>query len=326
MPIAAAVRSGTPTFAQTLHEAGAPSPAETSATSGTRSALVVPAHADGRAVGALGLGFTRDGALDEETIAFAATLADLMGQALLRGAQYEHQAHVAEVLQRSLLPSLPDIPGLELAAVYTPADQGAKVGGDWYDAIDLGAGRTCLVIGDVMGHDIRAAAVMGQLRAAVHCYAGIGHTPLQLLRRLHDLVAELNDIDLVTCLCAVHDATRHELTIASAGHLPPMTSGQGRPTTLLPLPAEPPLGAGSGTYQEHTYAVPPGTLLTFFTDGLVETRTHGIDDGVARLAAFLDTAQDRPLRRLVLETVDHMAAHTLAEDDAALLLLRATDG
>jgi len=328
MPIAAAVRSGAPIIAQTQHEAVTQSPAtaDTYVATRTRSSLVVPARVDDRPIGALGLGFTREGAIDEETVAFATTLADLMGQALLRGAQYEHHAHVAEVLQRSLLPRLPDIPGLELAAVYAPADQGAQVGGDWYDVIDLGDRRTCLVIGDVMGHDVRAAAVMGQLRAAVHCYAGIGQTPAQVLRQLDRLVDELDDIDLVTCLCAVLDASGHRLTIATAGHLPPMTSGGGVPTTSLPVPVQPPLGAGSGDYSEHTYSLAPGALLTFFTDGVVETRTHSIDDGIARLAAFLDAGAGQPLSRLLVGAVEHMAAYTRSEDDAAILLVRATGG
>jgi hypothetical protein len=325
MPIAAAVRTDAPILAQTQQEAVAQSPAtaHTYIATGTHSTLAVPAHADGRAVGALGLGFAREDAIDDDVISFATTLADLMGQALQRAAQYEHQAHVAEVLQRSLLPRLPEVAALELAAVYSPANRGAQVGGDWYEVIDLGERRVFLVIGDVMGHDVRAAAVMGQLRAAVHCYASIGHTPAQVLRQLHHLVDELDDIDLVTCLCAIYDTTSHQLTAASAGHLAPMTSGGGRPTTPLPIPAGPPLGAGPGTYQDEIYDLLPGCVLALLTDGLVETRAYSIDHGIARLAAYLDTSHNQPLTQLANEAVKHMAGYTLSEDDAALLLLRA---
>ncbi len=324
LPIAAAARDDTLIVANSQSEAVAQSPAtaHTYLATGTHSTLAVPAHVDGRVVGALALGFNHEGAVDDDTIMFATTLADLMGQALRRGAQYEHLAHIAEVLQRSLLPRLPDVAGLEMAAVYSPADHSVQVGGDWYDVIDLGEGHAFLVIGDVMGHDIRAAAVMGQLRAAVHCYATIGHTPAQILQQLDHLVEELPDIDLVTCLCAVYDAPTHQLTVANAGHLPPMTFGGNRATALLSVPTEAPLGAGGGVYSETVHVLTPNTWLALFSDGLVESRTHGIDEGLTRLAAFLDTGHDQILADIARQTVDHMAVHTMSEDDAALLLLR----
>jgi serine phosphatase RsbU (regulator of sigma subunit) len=281
--------------------------------------------------------------VDDDVIAFTTTLADLMGQALHRAAQYERHAHTAQVLQRSLLPTLPAVhDGLELAAVYAPADSGAQVGGDWYDVIDLGEGRAYLVIGDVMGHDIRAAAVMGQLRVALQVYAGIGYSPGEVLRQLHRLVDGLGDIELVTCLCAVYDARRQELTVANAGHLPPMIAAPGHRVAALSAPADPPLGAGSDTYRDHRHPVPPGSLLILHTDGLVERRSDSIDVGLARLAGFLDAEIDigidagmpagagagsgTPLARLAQATVDHMAGYTAAEDDAALLLVRTAAG
>jgi serine phosphatase RsbU (regulator of sigma subunit) len=326
LAVAAVVRDDTPHQAQTLLEMTARSPqnADVYRQWNTHSLLIVPAHAAGRPVGALALGFTREHAVDDDVVAFATTLADLMGQALQRAAQYERHAHVAEVLQRSLLPTLPEIVGLELAAVYSPGDQGAQIGGDWYEVFDLGAGQVYLVIGDVMGHDVRAAAVMGQLRAAVHAYASVGHSPAQVLARLHVMIDELADIDLVTCLCAVYDIGQGSLTIANAGHPPPLTAAPGRPTSVLPLTPGPALGAGTGTYTEQTYDVTPGTLLTFFTDGVVETRGQDIDLGIRRLMSFLDASAHRPLATLARDAVAYMGADHARDDDAALLQLRAT--
>lgn len=304
---------------------------------GNRTVLAVPARAGSRVVGGLRVEIHPDGhppqvspgrqrpdarpSLDE-LIPFLTTLADLMGQALHRAALVEQSLHIAVVLQRALLPALPDIKDLQIAADYAVCTAGAEVGGDWYEVMHLGDGRAGIVIGDVMGHDIRAAAVMGQLRGAVRCFVDLGLTPSQTLSTLHRQVDQLPDIDLVTCLYAVFDSSTRQLRIANAGHPSPLLVRRDGTVTRVPTPGDPPLGAGHVAYTETVVDVPPGAILALYTDGLVESRRQDVDAGVQRLSDELARARSHPLPQMVNRVAERMTAWHGGEDDAALLLVQ----
>jgi PAS domain S-box-containing protein len=242
---------------------------------------------------------------------------------------YEQQRHIALTLQRSLMGTPPAIPGLTTASRYRPATQGAGVGGDWFDLIPLGAGRVGVLIGDVMGRGLEAAAVMGQLRSAAHALAKTGMQPRQLMQALDTCVADLDVSDqLVTCCYLVIAAAAGEVTICSAGHLPTLIATPGDGARALPAPVNAPLGVGDVLYQQSSTVIPPGATLVLYTDGLIETPGSDIEDQLAQLTTTLSdlftTIPD-------LEAVaDHVLAALLPDaeghnDDVTLLLTRLPD-
>ena len=230
-------------------------------------------------------------------------------------ARREHA--IAEELQRSLLPAgLPVTAGLDVAAYYAAGVEGTQAGGDWYDAIELGGGRTALAMGDVMGRGVGAAAVMGQLRATVLAYARLQLGPGEVLRLLDAAVCDLRESLLVTALYAVYDRNAGLLTYANAGHLPPLLRVPGQPTRRLVV-GDPPLGTGRYAGSVETVDVPPGSLITLYTDGLVEHRGSDIDVGIDRVTELLDHVADP------VEAVPGLLAAELLpaepDDDVAIL-------
>ncbi|MDQ1649078.1 MAG: hypothetical protein QOG60_1135, partial [Frankiaceae bacterium] len=232
----------------------------------------------------------------------------------------QRELRLANELQASLLPQPTfDPEPLRIATYYRAGVEGTQVGGDWYDVIELGAGRTALVMGDVMGRGVQAAAVMGQLRAAVRAYARLDLPPADVLEYLDGLVRDLGEDQIVTCVYAVYDPGERKLTYANAGHLPPLLRLPSGICAPLTAAAEPPLGAGPPVSRGGEVELPPGALLALYTDGLVEDRTRDLDDGIAMLAAELDR-------------VDHVADEVPArlvsallpdgpDDDVAMLLV-----
>ncbi len=226
-------------------------------------------------------------------------------------------ASIADELQRSLLPELTfDAEQLEVAAYYRAGVAGTQVGGDWYDVIDVGAGRTALVLGDVVGRGVRAAAVMGQLRAAVRAYAQLELSPADVLECLDEVVRHLGPEQLVTCLYAVFDPRDRSLTYANAGHLPPLLALPGEAPVRLDAVVGPPLGTGAAGVGERRETLEPGALLTIYTDGLVERRGRVIDEGIDRLAEALGAASGD-----VAALVDALVPDG-SDDDIALLTAR----
>ncbi|MFE7778648.1 SpoIIE family protein phosphatase [Streptomyces sp. NPDC057445] len=206
-------------------------------------------------------------------------------------ALYEQQRHVALTLQRSLMGTPRAVPGLNTASRYLPATQGAGVGGDWFDLIPLGAGRVGVLIGDVMGRGLEAAAIMGQLRSAAHALARTGMQPRQLMQSLDAIVAELDGPDqLVTCCYLVVAPDAGEVTVCSAGHLPALVAAPGQDVQPLDAPVSVPLGVGDHLHQQTTLAVAPGSSLILFTDGLIETPQGDIEEQLAALIRALDKA------------------------------------
>jgi PAS domain S-box-containing protein len=204
---------------------------------------------------------------------------------------YEREHHVAETLQRSLLPErLPRIDGVELAARYIPAGTGAGVGGDWYDAIELRDGRVAVVVGDVVGHGLRAAAVMGQLRNACRAYALVETSPAEVVARLNRLVTTDEQEVMATVLYLVLDRETGEVVYTSAGHPPPVVvSADG--ASFLDGGRSVPVGAvESAVFREATAVLPEEATLFLYTDGLVERRDVALDDRLAQLRAAASAA------------------------------------
>ncbi|MFH8381594.1 PAS domain S-box protein [Kitasatospora sp. NPDC018058] len=241
-------------------------------------------------------------------------------------ALYEQQRHIALTLQRSLMGTPPSIPGLATAHRYRPATQGAGVGGDWFDLIPLGAGRVGIMIGDVMGRGLEAAAVMGQLRSAAHALAAIGLEPRRLMHALDTFVAGLDVPDqLVTCCYLVIAPDTREVTVCSAGHLPVLITAPGERVRRLPAPVSAPLGVGGVPHQQSSVVLPPGTTLALYTDGLIETPGSDIEQRLTDLTAILtgalaatsdlEAAADHVLGVVLPDAAEH-------DDDVTLLLAR----
>jgi PAS domain S-box-containing protein len=237
-------------------------------------------------------------------------------------AEREHK--IADALQRSLLPRGHfDSDHLEVATYYQAGVEGTRVGGDWYEAVELGAGRTALVIGDVTGRGIRAASVMGQLRAAVRAYARLDLPPGEMLELLDAMVCELTDGQLVTCVYGVYDPVKREFLYANAGHLPPLCAIPGRPAVRLPIATAPPLGVGLGQYDEERLTLSTGAVLAFYTDGLVERRDRDLDIGIDALAGLV-CADERPVDEIP-ERIVRTLAPGGTEDDIAILIARVNE-
>ncbi|MFE1575042.1 ATP-binding SpoIIE family protein phosphatase [Streptomyces fradiae] len=239
----------------------------------------------------------------------------------LRASERRHR-QTAVTLQRSLLPQELEQPDdLRVAATYQPGGTDAAVGGDWYDVITLGAGRTALVIGDVMGRGVRAAAVMGQLRTAVRAYARLDLPPHEVLQLLDGLAAEIDASQIATCVYAVHDPNEGRLVYASAGHLPILVRDEDGTVRRAADPTGPPLGTGGWLHTSGTIALPPGSTAVLYTDGLVERRGEDIDEGVAALERALSGASGSPqvVCDRLLRSLGVTAEH---DDDVAVLVLQ----
>ncbi len=250
----------------------------------------------------------------------------IAAEALQEAAARERE--IADELQRSLLPPLSfDVEALEVATHYRAGAEGTQVGGDWFDVIDLGAGRSMLVIGDVMGRGVRAAAVTGQLRAAVRALAFVDLTPAEILEQLDDLVQDLAQEQIVTCVLGVVDVGDLTFTYASAGHLPMIVTNTAG-TTMLEGTG-PPLGAGFYGVDNVRVPIQAGDVLTLYTDGLVERRDSDLLADIDDLAVRLCEVHGRSVESQVGVVVDAAAGRgSGAEDDVAVLIarVRAPDG
>ncbi|MFE2228957.1 ATP-binding SpoIIE family protein phosphatase [Streptomyces kronopolitis] len=255
-------------------------------------------------------------------LVFGAEVTDQIESAERLRASEARQREAAVTLQRSLLPQELEQPDdLRVAATYQPGGTEAAVGGDWYDVITLGAGRTALVIGDVMGRGVRAAAVMGQLRTAVRAYARLDLPPHEVIQLLDGLAAEIDASQIATCVYAVHDPNEGRLVYSSAGHLPILVRDADGTVRRAAEPTGPPLGTGGWLHTSGSVPLGPGGSAVLYTDGLVERRDKDIDEGVEALerafagaAGAPDIVCDRLLRSLGIT-----AAH---DDDVAILVLQ----
>ncbi|MFJ8488536.1 SpoIIE family protein phosphatase [Streptomyces sp. NPDC094038] len=263
-----------------------------------------------------------NGDRDGGVLLFATDVTDHAEAAERLRASERRQRETAVTLQRSLLPQELEQPDdLRIAATYQPGGTEAAVGGDWYDVITLGGGRTALVIGDVMGRGVRAAAVMGQLRTAVRAYARLDLPPHEVLQLLDGLATEIDPNQIATCVYAVHDPNEGRLVYASAGHLPILVRDENGSVLRTEEPTGPPLGTGGWVHASASVPLGPGSTAVLYTDGLVERRDEDLDQGIAALEHALAGATGTPqvicdrLVRSAGVTADHY-------DDVALLVLQ----
>ncbi len=291
---------------------------------GAHSLLLVPLQVDGATVGVLAMAAGPERApYDGADVLVAVELAARGAAAVRHLRLFSTSQQTALTLQRSLLPARQvELEELEVAARYVPGTADTEVGGDWYDVVELGAGRVGLVIGDVMGRGVRAAAVMGQLRSAVRAYARQDLPPGEVLELLDGLVGDLDEAQLVTCGYGVYDPGQQELTLAVAGHPPPVLRSPDGTAALVGVDPGTPLGVGGGVFPETTVALPTGAVLALCTDGLVESRHEGVDDGLARLTGLLADHGAEGLEGLADTLLTRMGRASGHDDDIALLLVR----
>jgi serine phosphatase RsbU (regulator of sigma subunit) len=289
-----------------------------------RSMLIVPLKARNVVLGfMILLRHPEREVFDDMDRVTGAELAARAGLVLDNARMYTYQENVAETLQDSMLPTIEaHRTGCDIATRYLPGTLLGRVGGDWFDSVKLPGARTALVVGDVMGHGLNSAAMMGQLRTAVQTMAALDLPPAQLLRNLDDLAQRLGDTYLATCLYAVYDPIAGELHLANAGHIPPVLvrAVDGR-SELLDLPTGAPIGVGGVPFEAVRVRVEPGDRLVMCTDGLVEVRGEDIGVGLATLcesaahpAASMDAACDTIIRAL--------NTRGGRKDDVALLMAR----
>ena len=281
--------------------------------------LALPLHAHDQTLGALVL-VRHTGGYSAVEHKYLENLAHRLALAYDNATRYHNERRLALTLQRALLPHhLPQVPGVRLATHYRASNRGAEVGGDWYDVLPLPDGAVGLAIGDVMGHDVEAATVMGQLRSALHSLALEGADPAQVLTRLDAYLQSLATDRFATCLYAVYDPHRHRLRYAAGGHLPPLLVAAD--TTYLELPPALPLGLGS-TPVDREVAFPPGTSLLLYTDGLVENRVLSLNDGLAALrqtCEALPAAARTDPQQIIERALELLNTPARVDDDAALL-------
>ena len=262
-----------------------------------RSAIVVPLLARGRVLGALSLTSRREAPpYDEEDLAMAVEIERRAAIAIDNARMYAAERRVADALQRSLLPAEPLVaPGGSVAVRYLPAEAEVQVGGDFYDLVQVAGRPWTMAVGDVGGKGVRAAAVMGQLRAAVRAYALEGHDPAGVVRRLDRLFRMMDASDFTTCVVAAYHPNTRRLSWTNAGHLPPLLRRPDGSSEWLEGPTALPLGLEEdGRPPLARATLSAGDVLVLYTDGLVERRGESLDVGLERLARAAEAAPTDP--------------------------------
>ncbi|MGW2271678.1 SpoIIE family protein phosphatase [Streptomyces yangpuensis] len=314
----------------------------------------LPLIVAGRTMGAWMAAFKQPASFSPDERSVLTTVARMLAQALQRAGVAESERELTTGLQRSMMPQLgPEIPGMRIAARYVPTGGGLQVGGDWYDMIPLPSGRFALVIGDVQGHDVRAAGLMGQLRIAVRAYASEGHRPDAVLSRASRFLAGLcasqesgtqEDPDVqsprfATCLYVECDPRNGTLEVARAGHPDPAVRMTDGTVLMRPTAGGLPLGIVPDTdYPTTRFTLEPGETMMLCTDGLIETGGHDLDTGWARLRTVLEAGTHEAgghedghleaLADLLVQAVHGPSSHHTTgpladrrEDDIAVVLL-----
>jgi len=284
-----------------------------------KSLAAAPLQVEGRLHGVLQVATTRKRRFGAEDLALLSLIADRAALAIEHARLYEREHGTVETLQRALLPSrLPQVPALTMAARYIPGGAGADVGGDWYDVVPLPDGRIGVAIGDVAGHGLRAAALMGQLRNSLRAYALEGHSPAAVVQRLNRIVRDLEQGWMATVFYAVLSADENVVTFANAGHVPPLVLEEDG-CRFVEDGRGPPLGIGEDDeHGEHTTELRPGATFLIYTDGLVEEPGVPLDMQLARLAesAMRGGHDPEPLCDHLLE---EMLGDTEPRDDIAFM-------
>ncbi|MFJ6048068.1 SpoIIE family protein phosphatase [Streptomyces sp. NPDC092307] len=268
-------------------------------------------------------------AFEQNDLLVAAQLATHTALGIDKAVLYGREAYIADELQRTMLPdSLPQPTGVRLASRYLPAAETARVGGDWYDAIPLPGSRVALVVGDVMGHSMTSAAIMGQLRTTAQTLAQLDLPPAEVLHHLDEQAQRLGSDRMATCLYAVYDPVAHRITIANAGHPPPVLLHLGGRAEVLRVPPGAPIGVGGVDFEAVELDAPAGGTLLLYTDGLVESRLRDVWTGIEQLRERLATTAQLtgldhppPLEALCDDVLDMLGPGD-RDDDIALLAAR----
>lgn len=267
-------------------------------------------------------------AFEGDDLLVAAQLATHTALGVDKAVLYGREVYIADELQRTMLPdSLPQPTGVRLASRYLPAAETARVGGDWYDAIPLPGNRVALVVGDVMGHSMTSAAIMGQLRTTAQTLAGLDLPPAEVLHHLDEQAQRLGSDRMATCLYAVYDPVAHRIVIANAGHPPPIMLHRGGRAEVLRVPPGAPIGVGGVDFEAVELDAPAGATLLLYTDGLVESRIRDVWTGIEQLRErLIETARltgpnPPPLEPLCDEVLGMLGPGD-RDDDIALLAAR----
>ncbi|MEU9287268.1 SpoIIE family protein phosphatase [Streptomyces sp. NPDC048275] len=320
-----ALNTGVPAFFDSRQQLEHLYPARRATPDGMAAWAYLPLIASGRPVGTCVLGYAQPHTFPAEERAVLTSLSSLIAQALERALLYDAKLRLAHGLQAALLPhSLPSLPSIEAAARYLPATQGMDIGGDFYDLVPS-HGRAAAVIGDVQGHNVTAAGLMGQLRTAVRAYTTVGQPPEEVMRSTNRLLIDLGTELFASCLYLWLDPAREVAVMARAGHPPPLLRRPDGRVRVLDLAGGPLLGIDADArYPTTEVPFTPGSVLTLYTDGLIESPGTDIEDALADLGRWLAEGDDLPLDALADSLVQRsLAAMRERRDDVALLLLRA---
>ena len=329
-PLAEVLRGVRPVFAESPRAADALAELlgrpETPLPTGRR-ALLAPLRGRRRVIGAAVLLRRADRPpFEADDLLVAAQLATHTALGVDKAVLYGREAYIADALQREMLPdSLPQPTGVQLASRYLPAAESARVGGDWYDAIPLPGSRVALVVGDVMGHSMTSAAIMGQLRTTVQTLAGLDLAPQEVLYHLDEQAQRLGQDRMATCVYAVYDPIAHRLVVANAGHPPPILLHADGLAEVLRVPPGAPIGVGGVPFEAVELPAPAGATLLLYTDGLVESRSRDVWGGIELLRERLHDAaavvSPPPLEPLCDEVLEILGPGD-RDDDIALLAAR----
>lgn len=289
---------------------------------GIRSLLGVPLVAEGRLLGVLHVGTLARRRFSDADVELLQLVADRVALAT-DARRSERESQAVKVLQRSLLPArLPSVPGLESAVRYSAGGEG-DVGGDWYDLFTLPSGWVCATIGDVAGQGLRAAGVMGRLRSSVRAFAlSDGRDPAAILSMVDSLVRQFEPGEMATMVVGLLEPSFERLHLSVAGHPAPVLAAGAGPGTYLDLPVDPPVGVTTQVRRRSTAVdLPPGAVVCFYTDGLVERRDTSLDDRLTLLCTAITT---RPPEEVCAATMARLVGRDVPTDDVAVLVLRRT--
>ncbi|MFE4637575.1 SpoIIE family protein phosphatase [Streptomyces sp. NPDC056773] len=289
---------------------------------GVHSLVMAPLVARETVIGVATFYRTRPvGSFGSEDVTLAGELAARAALSIDNALLYHREHDTAVLLQRSMLPQhITPPPGIEVSHRYLPASDVNEIGGDWYDVLPLAGGKAALLIGDVMGHGIAAAAVMGRLSASVRALARLDLSPVRLLHQLEAVLGDLAEPMLATFLYVVCDPATGHCTVTRAGHPPPALVLPDGTVRLLETPPGVPLGVGGIAFTPTEITAPPGSLLVLYTDGLIEARGRDLDERLAEMMRLLADPQ-RQLDHLCDSLITHLVP-AAADDDVALLIAR----
>ncbi|MFI1069162.1 SpoIIE family protein phosphatase [Streptomyces puniciscabiei] len=321
-----ALTSGVPAFFDSQDEVERVYPGRHETPDGFAAWAYLPLIASGRPVGTCVLAYAEPHVFPADERAVLTSLGGLIAQALERARLYDAKHRLAHGLQQALLPRiLAPPPGIEAAARYLPATHGMDIGGDFYDLVPT-LPLTAAVIGDVQGHNVTAAALMGQIRTGVRAYTTVGQAPHEVMSSTNRLLVDLGTELFASCLYLRLDPARGRAVMARAGHPPPLLRRPDGRVRVLDLAGGPLLGiAPDAVYPTTEVSLAPGSVLVLYTDGLVEAPGVDIEDALCGLGALLSETGDRPLEQLADDVVRQSAAARERVDDVAVLLLRASD-